>query len=199
MAGWLGGLDTRFEVFRGQPLLDRLAVDLTHPCCSSDKHRVKTASSLAFALVLASAPIQARSDESRFSRDRFWLNAGFYSLHFDRSREANLRDANPGVGLEMRLAPAWSLTAGRFTNSNDRVSRYVGVYYQPLEVLGGRAGVVAGGFDGYPKAFDGGWFPALIPVIGWERDRFGINVAMVPSYKDRLHGALSFQLKVNLR
>lgn len=133
-----------------------------------------------------------------FDASRLWMNAGFYSVHFDRSSEANLRDPNPGLGFEYRLAKDWSLTAGRFTNSNDRISHYAGVYYQPFSLLGGRAGVVAGGFDGYPKAFDGGWFPAVIPVIGWEWSRLGLNVALVPSYKDRLHGALSFQLKFRM-
>jgi hypothetical protein len=140
------------------------------------------------------------ADEGPFGFDpaRLWVNAGFYSLHYDRAREANLRDPNPGLGFEYRLAPAWSFTAGRFINSNHRVSRYVGVYYQPWEVLGGRAGVVIGGFDGYPKAFDGGWFPAAIPVIGWEWSRVGLNAAFVPPYKDRLHGALSLQLKLRM-
>lgn len=175
------------------------AVDLTPPIRSSDKGQVKAALRIVLAFALAAAVSPARAEAGGLSRDQFWLNFGFYSLHFDRSREAHLRDANPGWGLEVRLAPAWSVTAGRFTNSNHRVSRYVGAYFQPLEILGGRAGVVVGGFDGYPRAFEGGWFPALIPVMGWERDRFGLNVALVPSYKDRLHGALSFQLKVNLR
>ena len=133
-----------------------------------------------------------------FDLSRLWVNAGFYSFHYDRAREANLRDPNPGLGAEYRLAPEWSVTAGRFLNSNDRMSRYVGVYYQPWEVIGGRAGVVIGAFDGYPKAFDGGWFPAAIPVIGWEWSRLGLNAAFVPPYKDRLHGALSLQLKLRM-
>ena len=133
-----------------------------------------------------------------FDLSRLWINAGFYSVHFDRSQEANLRDPNPGLGFEYRFAKDWSFTAGRFINSNDRISHYAGVYYQPFSMLGGRAGVVVGGFDGYPKAFDGGWFPAVIPVIGWEWSRLGLNLALVPSYKDRLHGALSFQLKFRM-
>ncbi|MFM8546441.1 MAG: hypothetical protein ACKODB_02275 [Betaproteobacteria bacterium] len=144
------------------------------------------------------APLAASAEAPGFELNRLWVNPGFYSWHFDRSSTSGLRDPNPGFGLEYRVSRDWSVTAGRFTNSNDRISRYAGLYYQPIEVLGGRAGVVVGGFDGYPKAFDGGWFPALIPVIGWEGSRVGLNLALVPSYKDRLHGALSFQVKLRL-
>lgn len=123
-----------------------------------------------------------------------WVNAGFYSAHFDR--EKNLRNPNPGLGLEYRLSSDWSLTAGRFTNSDNASSNYVGAYYQPWAFAGARWGVVAGAFNGYPKAFDGGWFPALIPTASWERGHLGLNVALVPPLQDRLYGALSFQFKL---
>jgi hypothetical protein len=55
--------------------------------------------------------------------------------------------------------------------------------------------VVAGAFSGYPKAFNGGWFPAAIPAASIESGQWGLNVALVPPLKDRLYGALSFQLK----
>ena len=55
-----------------------------------------------------------------------------------------------------------------------------------------------GGFSGYPKMHDGGWFLAAIPVISVEYQRFGVNFAIVPTYKERLHGALSVQLKFKL-
>jgi hypothetical protein len=50
----------------------------------------------------------------------------------------------------------------------------------------------------HPKAFNGGWFPAVLPVASLEGERFGLNVALVPPLKDRLYGAVSFQLKVRL-
>ncbi len=125
-----------------------------------------------------------------------WLNAGFYSYHFQRDK--NLNDGNPGLGAEYRFSTVASATAGRFYNSDRAYSNYLGVYYQPFHVGPVRVGAVIGGFNGYPKMRDGGWFPALIPTVSYEYKRVGVNIAIVPSYKDRLYGALSFQLKLKV-
>ena len=74
---------------------------------------------LALALLMAAG--LARAD---FEANRLWLNAGFYSAHFDTGK--GLRNANPGIGAEYKLDGPWSLTAGRFINSNDQYSSYVG-------------------------------------------------------------------------
>lgn len=123
-----------------------------------------------------------------------WLNAGFYSYHFQRDK--NLNDSNPGIGVEYRFSSVASATAGRFYNSDRAYSNYAGVYYQPVAVGPVRLGVVAGAFSGYPKMRDGGWFPAVVPMLSFEYQRVGVNVALVPSYRDRLYGALSIQFKV---
>ena len=60
-------------------------------------------------------------------------------------------------------------------------------------------GVVAGAFNGYPNAYEGGWFPALIPTASLEGQHWGLNMALVPPLKDRLYGAVSFQLKYRFR
>lgn len=146
---------------------------------------------LALALLLSAS--LARAD---FDTARLWVNAGFYSAHFDTDK--GLRNANPGLGFEYKLDDTWSVTAGRFINSDNAHSRYAGAYYQPWTVSGLKLGVVAGAFNGYPKAFHGGWFPAVIPVATWEGERIGLNVALVPPLKDRLYGAVSFQLKLRL-
>jgi hypothetical protein len=145
------------------------------------------------ALALLLCASAARAD---FDSRRLWLNAGFYSAHYDTGK--GLRNANPGIGAEYRLGDIWSLTAGRFVNSNNTASHYLGAYWQPWTLAGARWGVVAGAFDGYPNAFNGGWFPAVIPVASWEGPRLGLNVALVPPLKNRLYGAVSFQLKVRL-
>ena len=139
-------------------------------------------------ICLAAAPAQAAWEASRL-----WVNAGFYSAHFDRQK--GLRDANPGFGVEYRIDENWSATAGRFINSNDAHSSYLGAYYQPWTVSGVKLGLVGGAFNGYPNAFNGGWFPAIIPTATLERGHWGLNVALVPPLKDRLYGALTFQLK----
>ncbi len=122
-----------------------------------------------------------------------WLNAGFYSYHFQRDK--GLNDSNPGLGAEYRFSTVASATVGRFYNSDRYYSNYAGVYYQPIALGPVRIGAVVGGFNGYPKMRNGGWFPAAIPTLSYEYKSVGLNLAIVPSYKDRLYGALSFQLK----
>jgi hypothetical protein len=125
-----------------------------------------------------------------------WLNPGFYSYHFQRDK--GLNDSNPGLGAEYRFSTVASVTAGRFHNSDRMYSNYAGFYYQPWAVGPIRIGAVVGGFNGYPKMHDGGWFLAAIPTLSYEEGRVGLNVAIVPSYKDRLYGAISLQLKFKL-
>ena len=125
--------------------------------------------------------------------NKFWINGGFYSAHFDTDK--GLRNANPGVGVEYTLNDTWSLTAGRFINSDNAHSNYWGTYYQPWRLGELKLGVVGGAFNGYPKAFNGGWFPAVLPMASWESRHVGLNVMLVPPLKERLYGAISFQLK----
>ncbi len=141
-------------------------------------------------LVLASLSSAAQAE---FDASRLWVNAGFYSAHFDSDK--GLRNANPGLGFEYKLNDAWSVTAGRFINSDNAHSSYVGAYYQPWHLGRVKLGVVAGAFNGYPKAYQGDWFPAVIPTAGIESVHWGLNLALVPPLKDRLYGAVSFQLK----
>jgi hypothetical protein len=131
--------------------------------------------------------------KAEFDASRLWVNAGFYSAHYETNQ--GLRNANPGIGFEYRIDDTWSATAGRFRNSNNANSNYVGAYYQPWTWAGVKLGVVAGAFNGYPNAYQGGWFPAIIPTASLEGQHWGLNVALVPPLKDRLYGAVSFQLK----
>ena len=125
-----------------------------------------------------------------------WLNPGFYSYHWQR--DLGLNDNNYGFGAEYRFSTVASVTAGEFYNSDRADSKYVGFYYQPVAIGPVRLGAAVGGFDGYPKMKNGGWFLAAIPVASFEYERVGINLSFVPSYKDRLYGAFSFQLKLKV-
>lgn len=125
-----------------------------------------------------------------------WLNPGFYSWHFQRDK--NLNDSNPGLGVEYRFSTVASVTAGRFYNSDRRYSNYAGIYYQPFSLGPLRLGAAVGAFDGYPKMRNGGWFLAAIPAVSVEYRRIGLNLGIIPTYKDRLYGALSFQLKLKV-
>lgn len=129
-------------------------------------------------------------------QNQLWLNAGFYSFHFDTSK--GLNNSNYGLGAEYRYSTTSSLTVGQFYNSDNETSHYVGMYWEPITWGKVKLGAVFGGFDGYPRMLNGGWFPAIIPVASVEYERVGANVAFVPSFQDRLYGAISVQIKLRL-
>ena len=133
---------------------------------------------------------------SRHSNQSVWVSPGFYSIHFERS--AGLRDANPGFGLQLEINPEWGLTGGRFANSNDRYSNYIGGIYTPWSWGRLRIGGVIAAFDGYPNMRNGGWFASVIPTIGLYGDRLALNVGLIPKLKDRVQGAISFQIMLRV-
>lgn len=154
-------------------------------------------------LIFASIPAMssaASADTSSFIASKpiqeVWLNPGFYSYHFDT--EKNLNNNNLGLGLEYRYSTSNSITAGRFNNSDRKVSYYAGWSWQPFTLgpvrLGGSFGVI----NGYPKANNGDWFPFIIPVASYEYKRVGISVTVVPTYKDIVYGSLTVQLRLKL-
>ena len=125
-----------------------------------------------------------------------WINPGFYSHHFDTSK--NLNNNNHGFGVEATISKTYSLTAGVFENSDRQTSHYVGAYVMPFQRGALKAGVAIGAFDGYPKMRDGGWFPAVLPVMAIEGSRVGLNISYTPKIGDKLNSALSFQVKFNI-
>jgi hypothetical protein len=155
----------------------------------------------ALMLALAAACPLAHAD-ALFARvdpapaKQVWVDSGFATWHFDRDKDLN--GANRGLGLEYKFRADLAATAGRFYNSDRQYSNYAGAIWQPFAIGPLRLGAVAAAFNGYPHMRDGGWFPALIPVATVEYKRVGVNFGVVPTYKDRLYGGLSVQLKFKL-
>jgi hypothetical protein len=156
----------------------------------------KTAIALALLLCAHAHAEQGAPEQENGRRSELWLASGFATYHFQS--DIDLNGKNPGAGIEYRLSDAVALTAGRYFNSDRYDSNYAGVYYQPWNYRGVRFGAVVGVFDGYPNMRDGGWFPALIPAVTYEYQRVGVNLAVIPTYKNRLHGGISLQLKFRL-
>ena len=136
-----------------------------------------------------------------------WINPGLYSRHFDR--DLGLREHNWGIGVEWLPDPHHGLMFGHYHNSNDHLTRYVAYVWRPWvwdwgTGEGGRPrlrtslGVVVGAFNGYPTMRQGGWFLGALPVVGLEYGRLGMNLSLVPGYRDRLHGALAVQLRLRV-
>jgi hypothetical protein len=125
-----------------------------------------------------------------------WVNPGFYSHHFDTSK--NLNNNNHGFGVEATITNTYSLTAGVFENSDRATSHYLGAYVMPFNVGSVKAGAAVGAFNGYPKMRDGGWFPAVVPTMAIEGRRLGLNISYTPKIGDKVNSALSFQVKFNI-
>lgn len=130
------------------------------------------------------------------TKSQLWINPGMMSYHFQQDK--NFNNGNWGAGLEYRFNTVASLTAGRFYNSDRDYSNYAGVYYQPFAIGPIKVGAVIGGFNGYPTTNNGGWFAAALPAITWEGDLVGANVFVIPTIGDRVHGAISLQLKLKV-
>ena len=121
-----------------------------------------------------------------------WLNAGDYAEHFNQS--LGYRQANWGFGAQLNLPNDIALLGGEFLNSNNARSHDFGVLWQPVALGPFRIGAVAGGFDGYPYMHNGGWFPAVLPMVSTSYGIVGANFSVVPNYGNRLHGAFVIQL-----
>jgi hypothetical protein len=129
-------------------------------------------------------------------KSELWIDSGFATYHFDHDK--NLNGGNRGLGVEYRFSGTMAAAAGRFVNSDRYYSNYAGVLWQPYALGPVRLGAAIAAFDGYPKMRDRGWFPAVIPTFTYEYQRVGLNVGVIPTYKDRLYGGISVQLKVKL-
>ena len=141
----------------------------------------------------SNSPLQILTPKAQ---SQLWINPGMVSYHFQEDR--NLNGGNWGAGLEYRFNTVASVTAGRFYNSDRQYSNYAGVYYQPIAIGPIKVGAVFGGFNGYPATNNGGWFAAALPALTWEGDLLGANIFVIPTIGDRVHGAISLQLKIKL-
>jgi hypothetical protein len=162
--------------------------------------RALAAAALAAGTAAAHAQEQASSSWYTWidpaPKSELWVDTGFATWHFDRDKDLN--GANKGLGAEYRFSGTMAAAVGRFYNSDREWSNYAGVLWQPWAVGPVRVGAALAAFDGYPRMRDGGWFPAAIPMLTYEYQRVGVNVGIIPSYKDRLYGGISVQLKLKL-
>ena len=129
-------------------------------------------------------------------KSELWIDTGFYTAHFDGDKDLN--NNNKGLALEYRFSGTLAATGGRFYNSDRAWSNYAGVIWQPYAVGPVRVGLALAAFDGYPKTRYGCWFTGVIPTLTYEYERVGVNVGIIPNYKDRLYGGISFKLKFKL-
>ncbi len=123
-----------------------------------------------------------------------WLNAGFYSHHFQKEKGFN--NDNYGFGGEYRYSTVSSITFGEYYNSVKQTTHYAGWYWRPLKIGPVRLGVAAGAMDGYPNMRSSGWFLAVIPAASIEYKHVGAYLMYIPSYQDKLYGVISLQMRI---
>jgi hypothetical protein len=147
----------------------------------------------AFVALAVALPQQASAED--FKRE-VWVNPGFVSYHFDRSK--SYRDFNYGVGAEMLLSPNHVLIAGIYKNSESETSKYAGYEWRPLhwQAAGATvsAGLAASLMDGYPSMNNKGLFLAAFPTLSVEGKNLGVNFILIPNLKHG--GAIAAQFKV---
>jgi len=129
-------------------------------------------------------------------KHELWINAGMYSYHYDKSQSFN--NNNIGFGAEYRFSTVASVTVGGFKNSDSTHSNYAGIYWQPISLGFINLGIVGGGFNGYATTNNGGWFPAIFPAATVEGKWLGANLFFIPTVGDKVHGAVSLQLKLKV-
>ena len=159
-------------------------------------HLLKTLACIGLAAVSFATSAETFSTVESQPISELWLNAGFYSFHFQKDKGFNNNNFGPGV--EYRYSTVSSVTFGAFDNSDNHTSRFAGWYWQPLGLGPVRLGAVVGAMDGYRKMNAGGWFLTAIPAVSVEYKNIGANVLIVPNYKDSLHGAIYLQLKLKI-
>lgn len=162
-------------------------------------HKTRCSNSFKLLVLIILSAFSFKSDAEFFSSvesrpaSELWLNPGMFTYHFQRNKGLNERNLGPGV--EYRYSTTSSVTLGEYNNSDRRTSHYAGWYWQPIALGPVRLGGVLGAIDGYPRMRSGDWFPAIIPTTSIEYGNFGANLFVIPSYQDKVYGAISLQLK----
>lgn len=149
---------------------------------------------IAFAFACSTVAAQEHTD----TKDgQIWLNAGGLSYHFNRSIGYNER--NFGMGVEYKIDAEKSIVAGFYRNSVRTQTRYLGWVWAPIELGVFRAGAVIGVADGYADMRGGHFFPMALPALSYEGERYGVNFTVIPSFRDKVDGAMAIQFKVRIQ
>lgn len=157
-------------------------------------HRIALALFLAFCHAAHGDTMPLPVDQAQSAS--VWITPGFVSHHFQRER--GFKENNYGLGAQLALSPVNAVNAGTFRNSDDAHSRYLGWLWQPYQLGPARLGLWAGALDGYPRMQNGGWFLAAFPMVSFDYKAVGVNLTVIPSYKDKFHGAIVAQFKLRI-
>jgi hypothetical protein len=130
-----------------------------------------------------------------------WFTISQGSYHFKNQDQYNQN--NHGFGFEWSFKNPWvhdtRVAAGRFYNSDRYYSNYVGMVATPYRVIDGtfnvQVGAMLGAINGYPRAYNGGYFPLIAPMIALQYGAAGANIFIIPPFKG-IPATAALQLKV---
>jgi hypothetical protein len=140
--------------------------------------------------------LSTASSAQNLDNSSFWLNLGGFSRHFEDNTRFN--EINPALGFEYRISDEWAILGGRYKNSVNKKTRYLGAAYTPWSWHDFRFGLALGAADGYPALNRGRWFSMVTPVVMYENGRFGVNFIVIPTISESVKGALAIQFKFRL-
>ena len=123
------------------------------------------------------------------SRADTWLVATLASYHTDR--DVDHCERNPGLGVEVDVAPRWRAAGGFYLNSYCKQTVYTGAVRNLANDGKWHFGVLLGGVTGY----DAGITPVIMPVFSYEEKRWGVNIGVMPALDAKIIGIVGLQLK----
>lgn len=137
------------------------------------------------------------SGAAQADEPNLWITTGFWSHHV--LMDAKFNEKNTGLGFEYHKSNEMAFVAGRYRNSDDDMSNYLGVTYEPIDLFGAKAGVTASLLTGYKKFYSGKVIFALAPSMTYEFKRVGVNFLFMPGYcRGQWGGVFAAQLKLNI-
>jgi hypothetical protein len=122
-----------------------------------------------------------------------WVTLGWLSAHINPNHERN--GLNYGLGFEVGLNERWAVAGGVYQNSFSETSYYGGGVLQVGSSGALRWGLMLGVANGYQRVNEGGLFPYVFPILQYERDAWGANLAVIPPASRMTRGLVALQFK----
>lgn len=165
--------------------------------------RITLAALAAFAFLVFSGTASAAEQDEQEEGGSFWVTSGFFSKHTSDqfAPKGGYNETNTGIGIEYGIDRNWTLAVGTYKNSVYKRSTYIQGVWTPdattynFGELSLKAGLAVGVVNGYPDQMQGGFFPAVLPVLSAEYKRVGVNLTYIPSLDGAVDGAVALQLK----
>jgi hypothetical protein len=127
--------------------------------------------------VLATTPVLLADHAPPAPSHKIYIDTGLKSDHIDRVH--HYRENNSGFGGEYQLDSVNSIHVGRYMNSLNMQTSYLGYAWQPIQRGDFKMGYMTAAVTGYSKS--GGVIIAPLPMASWEYKMVGVNFIAIPT------------------